>query len=241
MKIFIFLYVFYILSAHTIYSGKVIDSSTHEPLIGVNIQILGLLEGTITNEKGIYFLNTFKENPILEISYVGYKSSQIKANDFVETILQSDHLSSDIVYIYSEKYSPAQKVILNTIDRYNLSFESIENFTLNSYSKQYFYYPKTKEDFAEDDSLRSLGLEDKIEVRNPHVFESYKEVDWKKPNKIKTTVLKRKQGRVFPAMMNVFGSIDFQNIFNLTYNLEKSPLSRDHFDDFHYTITDTTF
>ena len=32
--------------------------------------------------------------------------------------------------------------------------------------------------------------------------------------KIKTIVLKRNQGRVFPTMMNIFGSIDFQNIFD---------------------------
>ena len=239
MKLYFLLFICSTLFSQNQYSGIVLDSKTGEPLVGVNVQVKGFLEGTVSNEYGEYTLTTYRANPILELSYVGYKTATIKASNYVKTKLKQDFLSSDVVYVYGEGLSPAQRIILNTIDRYNDSFEMVQNFKLNTYAKQYFYFPKTKEDIARDDSLRREGLEDEIKVRNPYVLESYKEVNWKKPDKIKTTVLKRNQGRVLPPMLNVLGGMNYQNIFDKKFNLENSPLNRDGFDEYFYSIQDT--
>ena len=53
--------------------------------------------------------------------------------------------------------------------------------------------------------------------------------------------LLRNQGKVLPAVFNVFGGLDYQNIFDSKYNLENSPLNRDNFDEYFFTISDTTF
>ena len=217
------------------------DAESGELLIGVNIQIKGLLEGTSTNEDGEFTLSTFNKNPMLVVSYVGYKSIEVEAKTYMEIQLKPDMLSSDIVYVYGQGLSPAQRIVMRTIDTYIERFRTVDNFSCNTYAKQYFYFPRTKEEMAKNDSLLRIGEIEKedIKPRNPYVLESYKEVNWKKPNKIKTTILKRNQGRVIPAMFNFLGGMNYQNIFDPKYNLEKSPFHHESFDDYHYTIQDT--
>lgn len=54
-------------------------SSKGEPLIGAVVKEKGTTKATATNIDGVYSL-TVQENAILEISYVGYKTKEIKVN-----------------------------------------------------------------------------------------------------------------------------------------------------------------
>lgn len=58
-------------------TGKIIDSS-NEPLIGATVKEAGTANGTITNFDGNYSLNV-SEGAILEVSYVGFTSTKVKA------------------------------------------------------------------------------------------------------------------------------------------------------------------
>jgi len=58
-------------------SGRVTDNETKEPLPGVNIQIKGSLEGTITDVDGNYRLGIPSENTVLIFTYVGYEVREI--------------------------------------------------------------------------------------------------------------------------------------------------------------------
>ncbi len=61
-------------------SGTVKDATTGETLLGANVVIKDALKGTITNEYGFYSMTLLKGIYVLEISYVGYKSKEIKIN-----------------------------------------------------------------------------------------------------------------------------------------------------------------
>lgn len=58
--------------------GQVIDATTGEPVIGVNVLVKGSTNGTITDIDGKYELNA-PAGAILQISFIGYKTVEIAA------------------------------------------------------------------------------------------------------------------------------------------------------------------
>ncbi len=66
----------------TTVSGKVTESATGDPLVGVNILLKGKVTGTITNLNGEFRLEV-NENPpfTLTISSVGYASQEVEVNN----------------------------------------------------------------------------------------------------------------------------------------------------------------
>ncbi|NDV83665.1 TonB-dependent receptor [Bacteroides sp. 51] len=61
-------------------TGNVTDPSG-EPVIGASIIEKGTTNGTITDFDGNFSLNVSSNNAVLEISYIGYKKLEIRAND----------------------------------------------------------------------------------------------------------------------------------------------------------------
>ena len=60
-------------------SGKVLDKSNGDPLIGVNIVQQGTTNGTISDLDGKFSLNVDRNSTVL-ISYIGYKAQEFVAN-----------------------------------------------------------------------------------------------------------------------------------------------------------------
>ncbi|MCB0293122.1 MAG: carboxypeptidase-like regulatory domain-containing protein, partial [Calditrichaeota bacterium] len=55
-------------------SGKVVDEKTQEPLIGVNIEVLGSNTGTTTDSEGSFWLEQLIPGTYrLRFSYIGYQ------------------------------------------------------------------------------------------------------------------------------------------------------------------------
>lgn len=61
-------------------TGTVSDQ-TKEPLIGVNIVIKGTTTGTVSDVDGQFSLSVPEANPVLVISYIGYKTQEIKVGN----------------------------------------------------------------------------------------------------------------------------------------------------------------
>ncbi len=59
-------------------TGTIIDATTNEPLIGVNISIEGTTKGVISDVNGNYSIDVPDENATLVFSYIGYESLKIK-------------------------------------------------------------------------------------------------------------------------------------------------------------------
>ena len=239
MKQLFFLAFTTLLISQTDFNGQVQDAETGEFLIGVNIQIQGTYEGTATDINGKYQLSTTQKNPVFLFTYVGYEDIEIAAKQAKTVKLKAIAYSSAAIYVYAEQYTLAQRIILNTIANYQEKTEDLDNFKLNAYSKQFFQFQRTKKDSLIEDSLREIGNDEELEKRKkryyPWVFESYKDIQWKSPNKINQTIMKRNQGKAIPAMFNLLGTIKFENIFNDRIGEFDSPLYRSHFDRFDYS------
>jgi len=60
--------------------GKVLDAQTNNPIEGVNVYMKGINRGTVTNEKGIYYLKfpyEIVKNDIIRFSHVAYKELEV--------------------------------------------------------------------------------------------------------------------------------------------------------------------
>lgn len=66
-------------------TGRVSDEKG-ELLIGVSVQEKGTTNGTITDTNGQYNLKLTSNNPILIVSYIGYKSQEVKVGRAKRTV-----------------------------------------------------------------------------------------------------------------------------------------------------------
>ena len=81
-------------------TGKIIDEKG-EPVIGASIVIKGTSHGTITNLDGEYTLADVPENSTITISFVGYKTLTLFANDkaLSKIVLKEDSEQLDEVVV----------------------------------------------------------------------------------------------------------------------------------------------
>lgn len=70
-------------------TGKVLDASNKEPIIGANIMIKGTTIGTVTDFEGNFTLSAPLE-ATLQISYMGYKAIELPAQEVIKVFLYED-------------------------------------------------------------------------------------------------------------------------------------------------------
>jgi iron complex outermembrane receptor protein len=58
-------------------TGKVTDADNGDPLIGVNILVVGTSSGSVTDFDGSYTLRLPQGSNVLEFSYTGYTTQRI--------------------------------------------------------------------------------------------------------------------------------------------------------------------
>ena len=103
--------------------GKIIDSQTKEPLIGVSIQMKGTTSGTQTDWDGFFNFETDQSYPFeLLVSYTGYKQSNILVENAESITLQMDEESIVIegVEVKGQRISDKQKSSPLTVESMDL-------------------------------------------------------------------------------------------------------------------------
>ena len=75
-----------------------VKDTTGEPVIGANVLVKGTTNGTITDFDGNFMLNVPKD-AILSVSFVGYKSAEVKAAPTVMVTLEDDSQVLDAVVV----------------------------------------------------------------------------------------------------------------------------------------------
>lgn len=109
--------------------GKVLDARTGEPVIGANVVVKGTTNGSITNFDGEYEL-TAPIGSTLSISFIGYKSIEVKATGDLQTIkLDEDSEALDEVIVVG--YTTQRKESL-TGSMNNIKSEKLKDITTPS-------------------------------------------------------------------------------------------------------------
>lgn len=91
--------------------GTVIDADTSEPMIGVSILVKGTTTGTITDFDGNFELNV-PDKATLQLSYMGYKTIEVRAVDDMRIIMESD--AQQLQEVVSLGYSAVKKAELSS-------------------------------------------------------------------------------------------------------------------------------
>ncbi len=78
-------------------SGKVIDANG-DPLIGVNVMEVGTENGTITDIDGAFVI-TAEKNVTLKVTYVGYRTQEVRAHNGMTVMLREDTKLLDEVVV----------------------------------------------------------------------------------------------------------------------------------------------
>ena len=69
--------------------GKVIDADGSEPMIGVSVLVKGTTTGTVTDIDGNFSL-TVPDKATLQLSYIGYKTIELRAVPSMQIIMETD-------------------------------------------------------------------------------------------------------------------------------------------------------
>ena len=69
--------------------GTIVDSKTGEPVIGASVKVKGTKLAAVTDLNGEFELNTHA-NATLQISYVGFKETEVKASNGMKITLEED-------------------------------------------------------------------------------------------------------------------------------------------------------
>lgn len=91
--------------------GKVIDADGSEPMIGVSILVKGTTMGTVTDLDGNFEL-TVPDKAVLELSYMGYKTIELRAIENMQIIMEADALQ--LQEVVSLGYSAVKKAELSS-------------------------------------------------------------------------------------------------------------------------------
>lgn len=104
----IILLLFVIFSITSVMSQKTVKGTItdnhNEPLVGVNIRVIETDKGATTNFDGEFSLSGLEKTNILELSFLGYKTREIKVSDIV----------NDVAIILFEGNELLQEIVIDT-------------------------------------------------------------------------------------------------------------------------------
>lgn len=91
--------------------GQVIDADGSEPLIGVSILVQGTTNGTVTDFDGNFEM-TVPDKAVLQFSYIGYKTIEVRAVPTMQVIMESD--AQQLQEVVSLGYSAVKRAELSS-------------------------------------------------------------------------------------------------------------------------------
>lgn len=90
-------------------TGRVLDNNG-EPIIGASVVEQGTKNGTVTDIDGNFVLNSSKENPTLDISYIGFLPQQVKARSGATTNVTMKENTQSLEELVVVGYGSQKKV-----------------------------------------------------------------------------------------------------------------------------------
>jgi TonB-linked SusC/RagA family outer membrane protein len=80
-------------------ASGIVKDKTGEPMIGVNVLVKGTTNGAITDFDGKFAISGVPSNSILQVSYIGYLSKEVKSGKDLVIVLEEDNKTLDEVVV----------------------------------------------------------------------------------------------------------------------------------------------
>ena len=91
--------------------GQIIDADNSEPMIGVSILVVGTTAGTVSDFDGNFEM-TVPDKAVLQFSYIGYKTIEVRAVANMQVIMELD--AQQLQEVVSLGYSAVKKAELSS-------------------------------------------------------------------------------------------------------------------------------
>lgn len=150
------------LFAQTI-TGKVINAETDEPVTGANVYVLETHQGTVTGADGTFSLEFSDEAETLTISYVGYKTKEVRIHEDQEklTVFLSPSISMEEIVIQGVRADADDPVAQSTVQKGELNqvyHGEQPTFYLEDLTPAIFSYSESGTKLANYGSMRLRGI-----------------------------------------------------------------------------------
>lgn len=114
----------------TMVTGKVIDATTQEALIGVTIRLQDNTRGTVSNEDGLFKLEQVNIPGVLVFSYLGYEPYQL--------VLKKDQLQQSFLVVLTEASMGLEEIVVKAgTGSYEIARPVLSHMVLTSASMHY--------------------------------------------------------------------------------------------------------
>ena len=100
------------ISQEYVLQGKIVDATTGEPVLGVNVIIQGTTIGTLSDLDGFYFIKVPDPSSYIEYSFIGYETQVIQAGGQTQINVS---LEEKIYEIHSHPIYPTYSVKLECL------------------------------------------------------------------------------------------------------------------------------
>lgn len=230
--------------------GKVVDSSTGEPLAFVNIIINDGKHGGATDIDGKFNLKYPQKIHSLTFSYVGYEKQNITVahseHDLLIRLKRTSYNLSEVVIIPGE--NPAHRIIKKVIDNRKVNDpENISAFSYTSYDKMIFTADMdsvNETELLSDSSF--IRLQDFLDERHFFLMESVAKRKFLAPDKSYQKVIANRisgfKDPLFVFLISQLQSFSFYkpmiSIFDKNYI---NPISPGSINKYFFLIEDTTY
>lgn len=251
--------------AQTKVSGIVTDEN-NEPIPYANVYFKNSSEGLITNENGRFYLESEKTYPVLIVSFIGYKTQEIKLTKSVVYNMEIKLLEGEIlneVVIYSGKLSkknnPAIDILRKIWARKRKNgLRQFKQYQLDKYEKVEFDMNTIDSAFMASKLFKGMEfIFEQVDTSNItgktylpiFINESISEVYGDNQNNKEREILKANKNSGFNTNQQIIAFVkdlyaDYDIYDNYLKFFDKdfvSPLSRTGIDVYNYALADSTF
>lgn len=124
------LFVNLLLNAQVKLSGRILDGSTKQPLIGATIAVTGTNTGVVSDENGDFSMSLRqKNNGKIKVSFIGYVEQKLDisalADKFTTIELEPNQYLTEEVFVYSTRAGQKTPTATTTITRDEISSRNI--------------------------------------------------------------------------------------------------------------------
>ena len=222
-----------VFSTNSVVEGLITDFDSGEPVPYATIRVEGTGRSMVANQDGQYRLILKPGQYLLKFSHVAHYSEKmtVDISDSVLTLdvkLHPSVLTIKGMKVFQRAYDPAQRIIVEAIDRKDDILSRLKSYSFDAYTKLV---------------VRDTAKPDSENIRI--ITETQVKFYWKYPDKQKEIITSRIQSANLAPEQNL---VSIGGILNLNQNrvdIDKysvvSPTARDALDNYNYYLLDTLY
>lgn len=118
-------------------SGRVVDAETGEGLPGANIQVVGLLRGTITNGEGYFRIDLDELPATLLFRYIGFESRRVEIGEDgpLELHIAMKPVTYELDEVFVSGEDPAANIMRKVIERKQERRDVLRSYAADAYNR----------------------------------------------------------------------------------------------------------